>query len=1077
MSNPTVETTISGGHIQGIAGAGSVVIENFTIYNRAAEEPAAPGAGAEPIQPCPYPGLAYFGPEDVDKFFGRDAAITRLAQAVERQSFTALIGASGSGKSSVVLAGLAPRLNGTGNWRFSHFRIGAELEHNPFLALARALAPLYVASDSDVERLRNTKLLATSLAAGELTLRDVFADCRSRNKGRRILLIADQFEEAFTFVADDELRHRFIDVLLAGFPDPAAGSVPDICLVLTMRADFFGRALRHRPLADALQNHVENLGPMNRTELQAAIVRPAENAGVAFESGLVETLLDTVQSKPGALPLLQFALREMWGRQERRKITRKSYDEIGGVEGALAMRAETVFDTLSKNGTDPVMDKAFQRLFTRLVTLGEGQADTRRVVVRAELGDEGWTLAQRLAEESNRLVVTDSSSTRETVEVVHEALIRNWPKFVDWINRDRAFQSWLRQIASAIELWSAHPDDEGPLLRGSMLVQATEWLATRRDDLSQKERDFIEASVALRQRTEAEREAARQAEIKRQQELAEAAMKLANEQRRRAKIAFWLGGVAGAAAIVAIALAVFAASERTKAVQATAIAENERNKAVQATTTAENERNKAEQATTIAIKSRDSERQTKNFIARVADTLQALSGVVPEETEALMRQTTEAIVSGNVRDPDALTLQQINALIEMARYFYDAWDTGRVGEFLKDANERLARLSTAAAARPEAARLRAASVELAADANAIYPQTWDQAENSYKRTLALFEAYRKVGPGGELGLARVHRKIATLKVVRNDYAAAATHVDAAYPLLDASEDAQSERANLNDLKAVIAMHGGDFAQAQSLLKEAVEIDRQALERAQQAGRPFQRVSAALATHLQHLGDALRLSGSDDASSSYEQAETLATEVLATYPNQDNTRFMLDLIRHGQSLAYRKGLTKTGPAERIAATEAALDREFGQGFGRFKFGMSTAEVNALFDPPFADVDPKTLPRAGEYLTGDVRYLWIPITKSPDFRDFYDLAANCLTDDLDYVVFLFHEDSLIRISYRLYGPAKSGCRDRRGLLPELAARREMPLLGTPKQWRLEWDTRQVSVVGSTLAQGPKLDIVAR
>ena len=195
MTDRTVGVDVSGGQIQGIVGAGSVVIENLTFYSRAAEEPAQ-AAGAEPIAPCPYPGLAYFGPSDADLFFGRDAAIARLAEAVGRQSFTALVGASGSGKSSVVLAGLAPRLHGAGDWRFSHFRIGTELERNPFLALARALAPLYVASDSDVERLKNTKLLATSLAAGELTLRDVFADCRSRNKGRRILLIADQFEEA-----------------------------------------------------------------------------------------------------------------------------------------------------------------------------------------------------------------------------------------------------------------------------------------------------------------------------------------------------------------------------------------------------------------------------------------------------------------------------------------------------------------------------------------------------------------------------------------------------------------------------------------------------------------------------------------------------------------------------------------------------------------------------------------------------------------------------------------------------------------------------------------------------------------
>src|SRR5215475_8761038 len=134
--DPIVRSDVSGGHLEGIIGAGSVVIENLTFY-RAPEGPA-PTAGAEPIGPCPYPGLAYFGPEDADKFFGRDAAITRLAEAVGRQSFTALVGASGSGKSSVVLAGLAPHLNkGAGDWRFTHFRIGTEVERSPFLALAR----------------------------------------------------------------------------------------------------------------------------------------------------------------------------------------------------------------------------------------------------------------------------------------------------------------------------------------------------------------------------------------------------------------------------------------------------------------------------------------------------------------------------------------------------------------------------------------------------------------------------------------------------------------------------------------------------------------------------------------------------------------------------------------------------------------------------------------------------------------------------------------------------------------------------------------------------------------------------
>src|SRR5271156_1295241 len=312
MTDARIETTVTGGQIQGVAGAGTVHIENFTIYTRAVEEPAVTDTAGEPIAPCPYPGLAYFEPGDADLFFGRDTAIARLAEAVGRQSLTALIGASGSGKSSVVLAGLASRLHAGGGWPFSHFRIGTEQESNPFLALARALVPLYVAGQSDTERLLNTKQLAGSLETGELILRDVFADCRGRNKGTRILLIADQFEEAFTLIEDEALRNRFIDVVLAGFPDPAPSNRPDICLILTLRADFYGGALRHRPLADALQGHVENLGPMNRPELQAAIVDPAKQAGVTFDTGLVQTLLDDVERKPGGLPLLQFALREMW---------------------------------------------------------------------------------------------------------------------------------------------------------------------------------------------------------------------------------------------------------------------------------------------------------------------------------------------------------------------------------------------------------------------------------------------------------------------------------------------------------------------------------------------------------------------------------------------------------------------------------------------------------------------------------------------------------------------------------------------------------------------------------------------
>src|SRR5262249_51122248 len=149
---------------------------------------------------------------------------------------------------------------------------------------------------------------------------------------------------------------------------------------------------------------------------------------VSFESGLVETLLDEVATKPGSLPLLQFALREMWRRLERPCMTRAIYDAIGGVEGALAQRAQAVYDALPAKGEDAQAVVQFRRLFTRRVTLGEGAEDPRRIVDRSELGPDAWALAQRLANEDNRLVITSAPAPdRETVEVVHEALIRHWP--------------------------------------------------------------------------------------------------------------------------------------------------------------------------------------------------------------------------------------------------------------------------------------------------------------------------------------------------------------------------------------------------------------------------------------------------------------------------------------------------------------------------------------------------------------------------------------------------------------------------------------------------------------------------
>ena len=233
----------------------------------------------------------------------------------------------------------------------------------------------------------------------------------------------------------------------------------------------------------------------------------------------VEKILDDVEKRPGSLPLLQFALREMWGRLKTPLMTHADYDAIGGVQGALAKRAQAIFEDVTKQGQDASRVAIFRRLFTRLVTPGEGAEDTRRVVGRAELGPEAWALAQKLADEDNRLVVIAvTAQGQETVEVAHDALIQNWPTLVAWMNRDRAFLSWLRQLRPRVDEWRANPKDDGTLLRGGPLAIATDWVWQREDAINEEEKAYIAASVAWSD----EQRAAEAAAIEQALELAKA---------------------------------------------------------------------------------------------------------------------------------------------------------------------------------------------------------------------------------------------------------------------------------------------------------------------------------------------------------------------------------------------------------------------------------------------------------------------------------------------------------------------------------------------------------------------------
>ncbi|HSR35406.1 MAG TPA: BTAD domain-containing putative transcriptional regulator, partial [Anaerolineae bacterium] len=478
--------------------------ELYELLSTSAWPDGAPFPGTMPrreatiVGPCPYRGLAAFREEDAPFFFGREAFSGQLFEAVQRRSLVAVVvGSSGSGKSSTVFAGLLPRLRAEANWLVLDARLG----NYPFRALAGALTSALEPGLTETERLLETQKLATALQQGEVDLYHVVMRALEvHSQARRLLLVVDQFEELYTLCPEPERQRCFLEVLLAAVQAGSGQRRSPIVLLLTLRADFMGQALAHRPFADALQDGSLLLGPMNREELRAAIEKPAELQGAAFETGLVERILDDVGEEPGNLPLLEFALTLLWERQTYGLLTHASYEEIGRVEGALARYADEVYEELDESERDQA-----RQMFVQLVRPGEGTEDTRRVATRAELGDENWALAQHLADQ--RLVVTGRDEAgAETAEVVHEALIQGWWVLRGWVEADRAFRTWQERLRAALRGWEASEGDEGALLRGAPLVEAEGWLAERGTELSSAELGYIEAGIALRERRQAERD-------------------------------------------------------------------------------------------------------------------------------------------------------------------------------------------------------------------------------------------------------------------------------------------------------------------------------------------------------------------------------------------------------------------------------------------------------------------------------------------------------------------------------------------------------------------------------------------
>jgi WD40 repeat protein/DNA-binding SARP family transcriptional activator len=508
-----------------------------------AQRPTAASAGLAVANP--YKGLLPFEESDAGAFFGREALTQELISRLATDRFLAVVGPSGSGKSSVVRAGLMPALRagalpGSERWSIVEMLPGP----HPMIELETAL--LRIVPDPSV-----------AVGLLEVLEHDELGMLRAIKRilppgSDEIVVFVDQLEEVFTLGEDEARRARFLAGIRALVADPHAR----VRVVTTLRADFFDRPLSYPGFADLMRSSIEAVVPLTADEIERAIVEPARRVGVELERGLLAAMLAETADEPGALPLLQYALTELFQRREGTTMTLDAYRTIGGVAGALSGRAEELY-----MGSTDTERTAARQLFLRLLTPGEGTEDVRRRVTRTEITsvDVDRNAMNRVVDRfgSSRLLSfdRDARSHQPTVEVAHEALLRSWPRLRGWVEGAREDVRMSRRLHIAAMEWIDAEREPSFLLRGGQLAQFESWAIHSSVVPTAEERSFLDASVDAR----AAEEAAEEARVTRE---------IATERRsvRRLRVVV---AVITAAALIGGLLTIVAVRERNQAERAT----------------------------------------------------------------------------------------------------------------------------------------------------------------------------------------------------------------------------------------------------------------------------------------------------------------------------------------------------------------------------------------------------------------------------------------------------------------------------------------------------------------------------
>ena len=417
--------------------------------------------------PCPYPGLVAFGPEDAGLFFGRDQETDDISRRVQQQNFLLVVGPSGSGKSSLVSAGVLPRLTRDGRWLVQTLRPDAG-----------ALAWMTETFGDE-----------TASSSGDRLRESVDALLRAEPLAERLLLCFDQAETIFLLPSKED-RARFLTLL------DRLRRVDRCVVLLAVRADFYPN-LMTSVLWPLGQGERVEIAPLRGAALREAITQPAADAGAYLEPVLAERLLRDAGEEPGALSLVQETMVLLWERRTRRLLTVSAYEDLGGPGGsglavALAVRADATLASLS-----PAQQAIARRIFVRLVQLGEGRQDTRRPQAVGALrapGDDPALFDATLRHLTNRRLLTTSADSEEpTVELGHEAMITHWPTLADWIDESRASELTRRRIERDSSDWLRNGRDAGELYRRRKLADARELAGGDEHELSQNAKRFLAA--------------------------------------------------------------------------------------------------------------------------------------------------------------------------------------------------------------------------------------------------------------------------------------------------------------------------------------------------------------------------------------------------------------------------------------------------------------------------------------------------------------------------------------------------------------------------------------------------------